>query len=1788
MLNMSSQFYKYISSLLTDYFKLSGIKQGDRFYLQLDNQSDVSQLVQALKDIDGMKPFKYKHELGEEYETFSIPFNTIKLVVAYTSENIKPDFLVTLRNLVGEQKGVWENTALISIVSEQLDSIQGGSSDLQKEGMPLHPSSLFTNLKNDIENSVLEKVDQIILLDNLDNLMKEQIFHRITFFEFEDIFATLQKGSIEDKEYHKFGLFKDPDLDKFKGKEQKERLRENRELFDYVRKVHEFGLNEEELEKKFSPEGARELIGENWKDVLFPKVHKYHEDYKKIIKKKKIELHSLKVLDKLKYWDKPSKESASGKRKRYIVIFNPDGKDEVELQASFNLSGNVKSLSSEYLKIPNAFIKNVKVDVKLTNITAKITTEKHKATFIKFSYKHDNKSSLGAEFFIAVLPIDPIYLDAYKSNYSIEPVNGYVELQYDEDVLSFGNGIDHKKVEIVKENQLVTLSQDEKLTIIPLPEAFNDNDELKINIQFENVVIPFLLKNDLPESMPITGQRIWKLIRETGKDIQWIKENNRLVLENREFYFHSEYREFFEWENYWIENGLKYARYESDQLLAEDLKLSDDLREAYSRFITYFKIRNSIPSLCTITNDLKERSLEYINEYKKEIKSFKSGSPAGRKGRDLFKLGTIHSNGMIYFTPFHPIMVAFKLKVYELLGSEEVDNSILNRLNPDALIPFLYDEKEMLYKPDHQQAAMEWLTFKPVNKVSVSDANQYLAKVVSDKISQFKEHFSYLFIQKSQAPLQINIINIANDKEVIRGIFQWMLKEIEKEGAESLKPVEVTLYNNENSESSFDLFARTESVSQFEHLFELKLKSKDLDAEALLRIIREKLFFYKQEPNAEFRYAHISFYKMHAQDHHAVQPIDEMTSGIAIDGLYSSVPSMKDDENYKSGFGSKAYRIDDNNYLTSTAYYVNELAANLRNGGNDSYRKGEAIFSRTTIADEETLEKVFKSSYWVTFVDPTVDLEFFNKYDGNLVIIHYSDQYSSSSRYDAITVTDKSQQYYAVIKEFLNQKYIEGTDENVLNTIKAFNTFNGEWLLRIIGSKGHYDREKLSIISAIKYSVSYFDHPNILWVPISLEEILRVAGAVSLNKGDGVFTAKNLGVKGSHSDDLLLIGLENKEDQIALHFYPIEVKIGINKGEVLDKARKQVQKTKELFIDSLTGEMGDTFTGKFYRNFFAQLLISNAKKLDQSEFWNEKNYGLSDEIIEKLLKDDYVISNELKKYIGDGAILSFQKNAFHRSAHLEDDVLLLNLTEKDGYEGLVIPIKDMRHWIQEEPNDFIKEDMLSYQYKVDGKQVSLQEDQLELLHTGVEKESYRIDDTEDYIHKSPIVEISQNEEDDVTLTTEDNRNDHSISIRFISKNDESLTEGESSHGKNNDTSTSGDEIEGINHTSKEIVKPEENSNGQLLDEVRIKIGRAENSNHEIYWEYGNKGLANRHLLISGKSGQGKTYFMQCLLLEKSKLGIPSIVIDYTEGFLPNQLEPEFVNFLGDKLKQKIVYSEKLPINPFQKNVRDIGGIQLPESNTDIAERIKSVFAAVYKSLGIQQQNSIYEAVLKGLDLYDNQMSLVKLKELLEEDGSNYAKTALSQIRPLIDRNPFSNENTINWKDIVESNGEVYIIQLTGFPREVQLMITEFILWDLWNYSIRYGNKNKPMPVIMDEAQNLDHTEKSPSARILTEGRKFGWSAWYATQFLKSQLDSDELARLQNASQKIYFSPPEQELSNIAASFTKDSQEKKHWENKLASLKKGQCIVHGPIKKENGELSIPTITVVDIIPLSERI
>ncbi len=93
-------------------------------------------------------------------------------------------------------------------------------------------------------------------------------------------------------------------------------------------------------------------------------------------------------------------------------------------------------------------------------------------------------------------------------------------------------------------------------------------------------------------------------------------------------------------------------------------------------------------------------------------------------------------------------------------------------------------------------------------------------------------------------------------------------------------------------------------------------------------------------------------------------------------------------------------------------------------------------------------------------------------------------------------------------------------------------------------------------------------------------------------------------------------------------------------------------------------------------------------------------------------------------------------------------------------------------------------------------------------------------------------------------------------------------------------------------------------------------------------------------------------------------------------------------------------------------------------------------------------------------------------------------------------------------------------------------------------------------------KNLSHGEKSPSAKILTEGRKFGISGWYATQFMKPQLTDDEIQRLQQAGQKLYFCPPDDGVMTIARNIDITAQGAKEWSERLKKLKKGECVTCG--------------------------
>lgn len=371
-------------------------------------------------------------------------------------------------------------------------------------------------------------------------------------------------------------------------------------------------------------------------------------------------------------------------------------------------------------------------------------------------------------------------------------------------------------------------------------------------------------------------------------------------------------------------------------------------------------------------------------------------------------------------------------------------------------------------------------------------------------------------------------------------------------------------------------------------------------------------------------------------------------------------------------------------------------------------------------------------------------------------------------------------------------------------------------------------------------------------------------------------------------------------------------------------------------------------------------------------------------------------------------------------------------------------------------------------------------------------------------------------------------------------------------------------------------------------DVRIWLGNDMKNGEKIYWEFGNKSLNNRHLLINGNSGCGKTYCIQGLLMSAARQGISSVVFDYTGGFTNSKLDPAFKQELANRIEQRVVKAVKIPINPFKKGDIQIDeDIFVPEEDIDVASKIAEIMTSVYK-FGDQQKSAVYSAVLNGLRTYGDNMSFQKLASELEALDNNYSKTVLSKLQPFIDMNPFASDDNFGWDTIRDSEkGIVYVMQLAGYGRDVQVLLTELMLWDIWSFCTKTGDETKPFVLVMDEAQNLDHGEKSPSAKILTEGRKFGISGWYATQFMKPQLSDDEIQRLQQSGQKLYFCPPDDGVDTVAKNLDTTPQGKKDWAARLKKLRKGECVTSGSMIKNNKWTVYPP-KVIKVPSMQERL
>ena len=1758
MLNMLNQFYNYMARKLISYLKHEKVKAGERYYLQFDHLDNVQDFYSVLKATDIAHPFMYQHEEGSPYETFYLDIHGIRVIVAATINGVTPDYLVTIRNLVSEQTGEGYNTALISMSHLSLDSIQGGSKDLQSKGMPFNIRMVTQYIKDELnEENTFSTAEKELIHFHLDKKLEDLVV-QTTIWDYADVIALFYKGKIEQTDFKTLNLFPDPELNKgtyIKPADIQTRLQENARLYELVQRIHDYETLDTELDKYFDDKMAAKLKKDDWyKNDLMPVKASY--DKHKEIHLDYLDAQTKKLNKKVDFWERAHSETKAGKRKRHIIVFNQQGSSSVEMEFEFD----------DYLKKQYVHKKSESYcETSGKKLKVCLPIEEEKVQFHQIKYRHKNESKSNYEFNFCIVPFSSDTLTGIETKYEVKykSAASSIFLHYTGEEIIIGTGETSANHQIKEAYETIEKEEGVSLVLDMDAGAWED-DRLAFTLKIGQSFLPFEIRDSDVRAIPIDARRVAKLKRE--KRAHFVLEQDMVRQETSTYYPHDDFKIKLSMEQKWVDSNAKLM--EHDTLIA-DLTLPEEVLEAYEAYLSYFSTRNLLPSLSYMDDELIVLARAYIKRVSEEIAAIEEDTLMTEKQMNLFKLGIVIDNDRLWLTPVHPLNVAYQLYMEEKLHDEELDYVILNRLHPNNLLPFIYAPDDVLYRPSLTNKFAEWHEYEPEKQISIGTANEFLAKVVEEKIRQFVTHFDYLFLSSSKSPLLLNVVEINNDKEVVRGIFNFMKDKLESLGPDHILPIEVALYRNHDSQSAFELLSAIQTPSELKEVFNIDINSKDIDAADVLRLIRENIHYYQNEikDNMEFHYSHISFFKLPTQDIEVSHPMNQMDAGISLNGLLSSVAAISSESDYRTGFGL-LNGPENPSYLVDIASGYNELAFNMKNEGKNSYSKNKAIVMSTSSHKQELLKNLYRASFWVTFVEPGVDLDYFQDSTNNLLVIHYNDQHTSSDRYDAITVTDKSSQYKKVIKEYIQDNAFAISDYNIDQAIKAFNSINGEWLLRVIGSKGHFAREKISIVSAMKYLESYLYHPSITWIPVSLEEILRVAAAVNLTKRDGIFSTKNLKSFGKHSDDILMMGLEKQGEQLLLYLYPVEVKIGRLQTS---KAHIQIEKTAQLFKEFLMDKPDEhSFRKKFYRNFFAQILLSNAKKIYSNRLWTKEKYDEIHDLKAQLLNDDFTVGEHLEGYIGKGAVLHFRNNSGFRSAELNNDILNLMFIEEDAYAGLSTSIETIIEKMDKGLMDFNPDKLLVNQYVSNNHQVKIKDDQ---ASNKVDTDKVSFDRT-DAVSNEKEDQPSNNLQDEVAEEKTDYR------VNPPENHDDGQNESDGTEEEDSEPSTNEED-----YTSNLIER--DSVDNLSLENIRVPIGVMHGSNQVIHWEFGHKNLANRHLFITGGSGQGKTYFIQCLLWELARHDISSIIIDYTDGFKKSQLEDEFKENLGNRLEQFIVLAKKFPINPFKRNKKELDeDLFIDEDDSDVAERMKNVIGSIYTTLGPQQLNSIYQAVMKGMSIYDEKMSFEILRELLEEDGSGPAKTALSQMNLLIDKNPFDSSQDMDWSFLEKEKGKVFIIQLTGYSPDVQKLITEFILWDLWYYKLQHGNKRIPFPAVLDESQRLDFSNNSPSAKILTEGRKFGWSGWFATQSTKG-FSGDQISRLQNSAVKIYFSPVENEISTIAANIAADHRERKEWETKLTNLQKGQCIVYGPVLDRNGKLLPSRPYVVDISPFSKR-
>lgn len=1203
---MSKQpFNTFLTKRLIEWLE-NKIQAGYRYRFYSDDAEQIKNILSALK----------QEQSGEiNYLTTTLPYISVagkRLVFVNDVENVMNEhFISNLRDAISTPEDVFVECALLVLHQSRLDTLLNSAHDLATAGAPFNAQEVEKQLK-----TLCKQTSKPPLFSALLNIQTKQIqMENQSAFGYRGIYDSIANDSVD---FKSLNLFEDRDLHHFDTTEKiQKRIEDNQKLYAEIEyNVKNFSNELPERLTKYSPDFIKEhLTVDEWETTTLQQLQRDIEKNRG----EAISFDSSEALTEEPFFIRDESTTSTGQRIKNIIVFTDH--NELSLLLKFKGDG---------LRIENFSMmdnKELEEQALMTYMHRKLNMQiPFTGGPLFFRVRLQTGKSSETHFFkFLILRKDSFYLDHIKNYFIVKPDKKELLLKLNMFDLNFAAEKSSSTYVLPANAEQVNIAEHPSVNI----EQFYDaHDEVKFSITNGIDSLTLLLENEKIEdkiSIPLlfNTQRADRLFS-NGMNAEYNQAKKKAILDNREFLLVGERITFIEYEHMLILNQsykLDNGGFNRHTKLST---IDHAVGTSYHDLLDYFRTKKTTPSLCAWDDEVCVLASAFVDTYLAYVSKIEENQALTLDQKIMFELGIVRDKGKSFLSPFSPLILSYILHLVKRADASYQDlfSVTLKRLNAKGLFPYLFVDNDNYAHTKVVEEDPFWLEFVPNEENEFS----YVSKLTSEKIREFKEAFSALFDFRNDAPLIINSINNGRNDELFEGIVEFFKKSF----SDPVKMI-VNLYDDRFEETAFDKFADMDSNTSIKSKYRLK----DDDADSIIDVMRTHITYSKHLTKEDQTYCHLSFFKNNEKVQIRNQNVLTKQSGLVYEGLISGESSEKKDEHYYSGFGLKNVDFDNMTHL-KLAKIFNAMQRPVYESGSP-YVKDNAIALMISDNFKQLLEKSYTSSLWTVIIDPKVTLEFFDSYR-DLILIHYSDQYSSSANYDAITVTSKSDLYSSIV----------GSKE----IISEFNAFNGEWLIKMITERETIKKEKNGIIAAYKYITAFLSTPQITWVPLSIAEMIRVSGSVGLSMSKSDFSRYNESMSnealklGPISDDILLVGFCSE----GVVLYPVEVKSG---SADMHKALEQAKALKSYLYQHLFS--GDSLKSTLLKGLFIRQVFMQVEKYELYDVFDKNYFDSLYEKREYLLNGKYPLV-EFDNH-SEGAVVAFLDVQFDTSISVKENIL---------------------------------------------------------------------------------------------------------------------------------------------------------------------------------------------------------------------------------------------------------------------------------------------------------------------------------------------------------------------------------------------------------------------------------------------------------------------------------------------------------------------------------------------------